>query len=93
MNFEEKFQQAQHLVGLKVAISGAPSRHDQTRKVVGTCVGVVKTATAGTVDIILKDGARYGLRLDEASKSVCSGNSLTLEPFIRTVRVVAPLQA
>jgi hypothetical protein len=72
-------------------LSGAPSRHDQTRKVVGTCVSVVKTATVGTVDIVLKDGARYGLRLDEACESGCSGNSLTLVPFIRTVRVVAPI--
>lgn len=88
MSFEDRFKKAQFLLNAKVEIYGKPHSASKDKPEVGVCVGVVKTHGEGMVDIILKDGCRYGLRLDKVDDTGCSGLTMSLMPFVRTIKVI-----
>ena len=84
--FASKLECAQALVGQKVAISGVPSGYPEKTDI-GVCAAVVQVPGERHVDVVLKNGHRFGLKLDFVSPTSLAGNTCTLSPFVRTVQV------
>lgn len=86
VTFASKLERAQALVGQKVAISGVPNGYpDKTD--VGVCAAVVKVPGERHANVVLKNGHRFGLKLDFVSPTALAGTTCTLSPFVRTVQV------
>lgn len=90
MNFESKLALVRrHFIGKKVRITGGENVIPAPKLGLGTCVGIVPWGgrPINQVDVILQDGRRMGLALDEVSETKFSGKTCSLSEFVRTVEL------